>query len=305
MKIGKAIRELDYRPNFVARSLVKKSSNIVGFIIRDITNSYYSEMIKGVEEFIKKNNLKYSLLLSNISKISENIEPYVEPLLSNKVAGILSTSENLDKEYMHYLKKIDIPIVFIDSYKKEAAFDFSYVTIDDFKGAFKITDFLISKGHRDICFICTTISSSFKEERVNGFKAAFKKNGIKCYKKNFLFLDDYGINEGYKAAQIIFKKNHKPTAILCINDETAYGVMNYCHKNNILIPENVSIAGFDDTKYSSLNFINLTTVNDPVKEIGHISASILFDKIFNKNKIEVRKIIEPEIIIRNSIKSIS
>ena len=104
-KIEKAIKKLDYRPDFAARSLVKKSSNFIGLVIRDITNAYYGEMIKGVEEYIYQNSIKYSLLLSNISNMTDSIGPYIEPLLSHKVAGILSTSENIDKEYINYLRK--------------------------------------------------------------------------------------------------------------------------------------------------------------------------------------------------------
>ena len=115
-------------------------------IIRDITNAYYGEMIKGVEEYIKLNNLKYFLLLSNVSNLSDSIDPYFETLLSHKVAGILSTSENISSQYMAYLKETGLPIVFIDCYKNDKEFDFSYVTVDDYKGAYKITENLVKKG---------------------------------------------------------------------------------------------------------------------------------------------------------------
>jgi len=261
-------------------------------------------MIRGVEEYIKMNNLKHSLLLSDISNINESINPYIETFLSNRVAGILSTSENIDKEYMNYLREINIPIVFLDCYRKKKEFTFSYVTINDYKGAYDITEYLIKNGHKKINFISSDIDSSFTWDRNKGFKAAMKKNNITINEDNILFCRNIGITDGFKSAEIILSSKNKPTAIICINDEVAYGVIDYCYKNKIRIPDDISITGFDDNSYSSLSFIDLTTVRDPVKEIGQIGAAILFDKIITKNGEQIIKIVEPEIMVRNSVKSL-
>jgi len=131
-----------------------------------------------------------------------------------------------------------------------------------------------------------------------------KKNNITINEDNILFCRNIGITDGFKSAEIILSSKNKPTAIICINDEVAYGVIDYCYKNKIRIPDDISITGFDDNSYSSLSFIDLTTVRDPVKEIGQIGAAILFDKIITKNGEQIIKIVEPEIMVRNSVKSL-
>jgi len=258
----------------------------------------------GVEEQIKCDDQKFFLLISNISDINDNIDPHVEALLSHKVAGILSTSENISKNYMALLKELGIPTVFVDCYKKDKDFNFSYVTVDDFKGAYKITEYLIKNGHKNIGFINSSAQFSFTKDRLKGFKTAMRDNNLAINEENVLFFKGIGINEGLQAADILFNRNIAPTAIICINDEVAYGVLDFCYNHNIKVPEDVSVTGFDDNIYSSLSFVGLTTVKDPIREVGRIATDVLLKKIIRKNGSRIVKIIEPEVVIRDTIKAI-
>ena len=118
------------------------------------------------------------------------------------------------------------------------------------------------------------------------------------------FCPNENAKDGYEAAKKLLSIENKPTAIFCFNDYSAYGVINYCFENKIKIPEDISVAGFDDIEFSSLGFVGLTTIRQPVEEIAEKAIKILIDKIEGNSKTEVITKLEPKLIIRNSTKKL-
>lgn len=305
-KIEKAIKKLNYKPDMMARGLVYRKSNCIGLIIRDISNPYYGAMIHGIENCMAESKVsrKYTLILSNTRNYWDSIEEYIDSLLMGRVEGIISTSENISSKYLKYLKKINIPVVFIGCYKEDKEFDFSYITIDDFKTGFDLTEYLINKGHEKIVHITSNMKASFADNRRKGYLSALRKNKININSEDIIFIKTPSIESGYLKAEEIFKRKDLPTAVFCVNDAVAYGFLNYCSISNIKVPDDISVVGVDDNIYSSLNYVNLTTIRDPIEDIGRMATEILLEKIIRKNQVKVIKIIKPEIIIRNSVKEI-
>jgi len=280
--------------------MVIKKTNCIGLLIRDITNPYYAGIIRGMEEYISGGDFNYSLILSDMIEPDKISNSYIDNFLERRVDGIATTTDNLSLDYLKLLRNINVPIIFINRYIENPTIRINYVTIDNFKGAYMITEHLIKLGHTNIAHISSDIKYTVVANRFAGYKTAMSDNGIELKDENIILKSDLTAKSGYEiAAQLLTRKN-PPSAIFCINDYTAYGVIDYCLKNNIKVPQDVSIAGFDDVSFSSLDFISLTTVRQPIKDIGRMAAEILLDKIKFGGIDRVHKIVDPELVIRKS-----
>ena len=266
-KIKKAIEKLNYRPSAIARSLVSKKTNKIGVIVWDITNPYQTEIIRGIEEYKTLHNLHYDILLIDMTNKEDMVDKYINALLENRVVGIATTSDKISAYCIKFLKKIKLPTMFIGRCVHFPGIDVDFVMVDNLKGAYNITKYLLNLGHRKISHLTGPPDTSVTYNRLKGYEKALKEFGIKDIKENIIDLGNFTFESGIDAAKKIFSSKVWPTAIFCANDFSAFGVMDYCYKHGIKIPEDVSIAGFDDVNFSSLSFVNLTTVKQPIKKI--------------------------------------
>ena len=303
-RIQKAIEKLNYRPNAIARSLVSRKTNKIGVIVLDITNPYQTEIIRGIEECKILHNLDYNIILIDMNNKEELGDKYINTLLENRVAGIATTSDKISPECVRFLKKIKLPTMFIGRHIEVPDIVIDYVIVNNLKGAYDMTKYLLELGHRKIAYLTGPLDTNVTYDRLHGYKKALKKFGIKNIMENVINSSDFTFESGYNAAKEIFSSKDWPTAIFCANDFSAFGVMDYCYKHNIKIPGDVSIAGFDDVNFSSLSFVNLTTVKQPIKKMAKIAAEALFEKIKTKDSMPVQIIIKPEIMIRKSTRAI-
>lgn len=230
---------------------------------------------------------------------------YIEELLENKVEGIVTTSDYISEKYIRYLNKINLPIVFIGRFVDIKDIKIDYVTVDNLKGAYKMTKYLTKLGHRKIIYLTGPVNSSVSKLRVMGYKKALEDSHIANLKENIVFAKDFTYEFGLEAAKEIFKARNKPTAIFCANDYSAFGVIDYCYGNNIKIPEDVSIAGFDDIQFSSFDFVGLTTVKQPLKKMVMLAAEILFKKIKKTEEKYFNIVLDLEIVVRKTTRALS
>ncbi len=303
-KIQKAIEELNYRPSAIARSLVSKKTKNIGVIVLDITNPYQTEIIKGIEEYKTMHNLDYNILLIDMSTKEGLGDKYFDVLLENRVAGIATTSDKISPKYVKFLTKINTPTIFIGRLVDVPDIEIDYVTLDNKKGAKDMTNYLLKMGHRKIFYFTGPLDTNVTTERLKGYEEAISEFEGKKIKPWISDSGDFTCEAGYKIAEKVFSINERPSAIFCANDYSAFGVIDYCYKHNIKIPEDISIAGFDDVAFSSLGFISLTTVRQPIKKIGIISAESLFKKIKDNTIEPIQIVVEPEIVIRRSTRAV-
>jgi len=163
-----------------------------------------------------------------------------------------------------------------------------------------MTNYLLDLGHRKITFLTPRMDSSVISLRIKGYIDAIKDFNAGDVLEDIFYGDDFTFGSGFKAAEKIFSRADKPTAIFCINDYSAYGVIDYCISKGVGIPEKVSIAGYDDIQFSSLGLINLTTIRQPIEEIGRLAAEALFKKLETGDKKRIKIVLDPELVIRNS-----
>jgi len=306
-KIKKAIKELDYKPNLIARSLKNKSSNTIGLIFPDIENEFFISLIKKAEETAFKNG--YNIILCNTNDSQEEEELYLEILKGKLIDGyILITSFKVKK----YLEKIigNLKVVFLDrslKFKNEV-----FIKLNNIEGAFKATDYLLSQGHRKIGFLSHIsgmgITEKNKEvmpshERYLGYKKALDSYNINIDKSLIRYCESNKIS-GYEKSKELFTQKNKPTAILTSNNKITFGVLKALKELRLEIPDQVSVIGFDEL--SASEFLNppLTTIAQPAYEFGRIGIELLIKKIKNQEIENKTIILEPELIIRESVKKL-
>ncbi|MES0342110.1 MAG: LacI family DNA-binding transcriptional regulator [Candidatus Humimicrobiaceae bacterium] len=303
-KIQKAIDELNYRPSAIARSLVTKKSKNIGIIVLDITNPYQTETIRGIEEYKTIHNLDYNILLIDMATKEGSGDKYIDVLLENRVAGIATTSDKISPQYVRFLNKISIPTIFIGRVVDVPEIEIDFVTVDNEKGAYGMTNYLLGLGHRKIFYFTGPLDTNVTSQRLKGYKKALREFEGGRLKPEVIDSGDFTYEAGYKTAEQIFSSTNRPSAIFCANDYSAFGVIDYCYKHGVKIPDDVSVAGFDDVAFSSFGFISLTTVRQPIKKLGILAAESLFKKIIDGTEEPIQIVLKPEIVIRRSTKTL-
>ena len=303
-KIQKAIEELHYRPSAIARSMVLKKTNKIGVIVLDIRNPYQTETIRSIEEYRTIHNLNYNIILIDMGTKEDSGDKYIDELIENRVAGIATTSDKISSECVKFLKKIKIPTIFIGRVVDIPDLELDYVTVDNMKGAYDMTIYLLELGHRKIFYFTGPLDTNVTSARLKGYEKALKEFSGGKLKPWVIKSGDFTYEAGYKTAENIFSFGNRPSAIFCANDYSAFGMIDYCYKHKIKIPEDISIAGFDDIAFSSFGFISLTTVRQPIKKQGIIAAESLFKKIENNSIEPIQIVLKPEIVVRRSTRAI-
>ncbi|MBX4267812.1 LacI family DNA-binding transcriptional regulator [Clostridium estertheticum] len=290
--ILKTCEEKGYIPNSAARSLILNKTNMIGLLIPDITNQYYAYVSKGVSSYLEK--IGYGLVLCNSDRNKDNENRYIDFLAQKRVDGIiLIPVKPKASDYKNIVA--NVPLVMADNYVKDL--EVSYVGNDNYVGARKIVSHMLRQGYRKIGVILGDESSTASNERLKGYKDILTENNIEI-SNDILLNSSANFEDGFKLAQILIKK--KVDAIFTINDSVAMGVMKYAHMNNILIPKDIGIAGYDDIEQASMLTVPLTTVHQKKFELGQIAAKILIEEINNHNTLKQTIILQPELVIRKS-----
>jgi len=302
-RVEKAIKELNYIPNDWARSFRSKKSRLVGLIVRDITNPYYSNFVRVLENTMRDYNL--SLLFYDSREKYEFEKQAIELLLRKRVAGmiIVPYKERITSSYIEELKSRNIPFVLLG---KLLSTKTDCITFRDVEGAYIATKYLIELGHRDILHIRGPEDVIATELREKGFKEALRENGIKLEK--YSILEGGTLREhGYRAVkEFLVSKNPLPSAIFTFNDLVAIGAMRALREKKLRIPEDVSIVGFDDIEDASYTYPPLTTIRQPAEEMAKAAVSLLLEQIEGKRKMGEYKEVSfsPVLIKRESCRRV-
>lgn len=296
-KVLKAIEELDYRPNRVARALSRSSSNTVGMLVPSVDNPFFPQVVKSVEDVFFEN--RFVTLIGNTEGKTERALYYIRSMLSGWAEGLIITLtwEMTQPEVLDNLRRAKVPVVGLAGARVIP--DFDAIVPDDPKGAFDAVNYLVSLGHRHIGFIGVQDSRS-TSLRLQGYCNALQKAGIPIQDELIILGRTYEKADGYILAKALLRRVPRPTALFCYNDVMALGALSALHEENISIPEEMSILGFDDTAGSYCH-PQLTSVALPKTEMGFLAASLLLDRIKGKRDTPPEMItVKPRLIIRDS-----
>lgn len=300
MKILAVIEELDYRPNSLAQSLKNKTTKVIGIIISDISNPFWSEALKGVQE--EANRHGYSLMVSS-SYEDTNIEKDNIMMLKNRqVDGLIVNTTGTNEELFRSLIDEEFPFVLLDRISGEMKAD--SVTVNNVFGAKQAVQSLINYGHQRIGIVLNPLrNKSPRVERLEGYKLAHIENGL-AVDESLIKICDPSSGGGIAATEELLAMPDPPTAIFTTNEKLTLEVLNGIRKVGLSIPDEVSLFGYDDFPWMPFLDPPLSTVSQPAYEMGIKAAMLLIDKLKGESqKGPLIYQLEPEIIIRASCSS--
>ncbi|SDC35818.1 LacI family DNA-binding transcriptional regulator [Halanaerobium congolense] len=295
-KILKIIDEMNYNPNSVARGLVMQKTHTIGLIIPDISNPFFPQIVRAVED--KAQELGYSVILFNTDNHLERERKAVELFKSKQLDGLIVSLSLGNEEILKDLKATNYPVVQID----RSVLDHHYplISIDNKKSAYQMVEYMIKKGYKKIAHISGDLNTTTARDRLEGYKKALKKHGIPI-KDEYIIEGEYTQNSAYQAMQSLLNLKNRPKAIFAANDLSAAGVYKALFEADLKIPEDIAVAGHDDINLASLLKPELTTMRQPKYEMGERAVTILL-KMINKQDFEIKdQILTTDLIIRESV----
>ncbi|PLR68574.1 MULTISPECIES: catabolite control protein A [Bacillaceae] len=298
-KVSEAIDRLGYRPNAVARGLASKKTTTVGVIIPDISSTFYAELARGIEDIATM--YKYNIILSNSDQNRDKELHLLNTMLGKQVDGIVFMGGNITDEHVEEFKRSPVPIVLA------ASIDLNEVTpsvnINYEQATFDAVSMLIEKGHKRIGYVTGPMEEPInKEKKMSGYRRALTEAGLSI-DEDLITEGDYTYDSGLEAFEKISELSNKPTAIFAGTDEMALGVVHAAQDNGYVIPNDIEIIGFDNTKLATMVRPQLTTVVQPTYDIGAVAMRLL-TKLMNKEEVENHIVELPHRIeVRQSTKS--
>lgn len=298
-KVLRAIEELRYHPNAVARGLINKRTQTIGVLFPNVSNMYSSAILDGIED--TAHNLDHSVIVCNTDSNGIRTKKYLQVLKEKQVDGLIFTSEVLKEEYYDLLSEINIPIVLVSTLSYQ--YSLPYVKVDDRHAAYTGTEYLIKHGHRKIAMISGTEGDPIAgTPRVEGFIQALNDNGLDGGIAPIIYGDGFGFKAGEDGLPKIFEQQPDTTAVFAASDDMAVGALASAYKMGKKVPDDLSVIGFDNTMIGEMSIPPLTTVAQPLFNMGKTASEMLFSMIESGQTTVESRIMPHEIIERQSVK---
>ncbi|MBC7231972.1 MAG: LacI family DNA-binding transcriptional regulator [Chloroflexi bacterium] len=295
-RVLKAMEDLHYHPNTLARSLRQGISHTIGLIVPDNANPFFADVARVVETHGFKAG--YSTILCNSDGQLEKELTYVNVLLAKKVDGVIFIAANSQSEHIALLTEQKIPVVIADRHMPDVEVD--VVLVDNYRGGYLATEYLISLGHHRIGCITGPSDTTPGADRVRGYKDALTFAGLPI-DKNLIVRGDFRYAGGASGAQKLLDLKEPPTAIFACNDAMAMAAMAVIRERGLAIPDDISIVGFDDIPQASFTSPPLTTVAQPIQDIGRIATDLLIERMSGSTSRPYQRIIlDVKLVIRGS-----
>lgn len=293
-------KDLNYRPDFIARSLVVRRTKTLGLVITTIANPFYNELAQGIETTAR--GLGYNIILCSTHSDLSTENQHIEMLRSKGVDGIIFSSAHMGDPNILVLAEEAFPIVMVNrrTYHPVVKEKVDYVGIDNILGGYLAVEHLIKLDHKRIGVIGGSSESSVGFERLEGGKKALEAYGLKPMTDYFLD-GDFLKESGYRGGKQFLKMEEPPTAIFATNDYMALGAYQAIVEEGKKVPEEMAIVGFNDIEFTAMKGIELTTIGQKKYEMGALAVKALIERIEGKRSESSQEIIlQPELIIRKT-----
>jgi LacI family transcriptional regulator, galactose operon repressor len=292
--VREAIDRLGYRPSPIARALVSGQSRLVTLLVSDITNPFYPQLAKSVEQEAKQAG--YAVVICNTEDRTAETRRYVERLLRQGLEGVIHASVARDEQVLLSLMADDRRVVFTNRRPAQSAV--SYVVSDNEGGAVELTRHLLSLGHRRIGFITGPRWARNAMERLKGFRHAMKEV---ANAQSFVAEGTFSVESGRLAVLEWMKAPDVPTAMIAVNDSVALGALGALADGRLRVPEDVALAGFDGTQLSASPLLSLTTVDQHIENLGRRSVQILLRQLASVGEFDpVHEVLPTQLLLRGS-----
>jgi len=290
-------KEMGYQRNARARALVMNKSEMIGFILPDIENPFFSSLIRGAEEIALKRG--FNLVICNTNWNTELESKHLNLVIERKIDGILLVSCNESNPTLEKVLSLKLPLVFVSSPYPEA--DANFVGTDSEHGGYLAAKHLLDLGHRKFVVIGGRFNSEAIIQRFKGYKRALSEYNIPLKKSN-IYSGDFSVDSGYNNIKKILTDKHDFTAVLAFDDLLAIGVMNGLKESGLRIPYDISVIGFDNIEAASFKGIDLTTISMDKSGMGKLAVNILLDDLDCKYELcdKQKIVLDQELVIRKS-----
>ncbi|NWG75962.1 MAG: LacI family DNA-binding transcriptional regulator [Rubrivivax sp.] len=288
-----AARQLGYRPNAIARSLIQRSTRMIGLVLVRFMNPFYARLL---QEFTARlQALGYWTLLLNVAH-GDELEKTLPTALQYQVDGLIVTSATLSSRLADECAHYGTPVVLFNRYSLDS--NVNAVCCDSVRGARLVADALIDAGHQRFAYIAGEAGSSTNQDRERGFTARLRERG------HALALSeqgDYSYESGIVAARRLLDRSDRPDAIFCANDLMAMAALDVARcELGLRVPEELSVVGFDDIQQASWPKYDLTTVRQPVERMVEATIELLLNAIENPDGERILRMIPPTLAVRGS-----
>jgi LacI family transcriptional regulator len=300
-KILAIVRELNYQPNFIARSLVMKRTKTLGLVITTISNPFYIELAQGIEATAR--GLGYNIILCSTHGDLSVEKQHIDMLRSKGVDGIIFTSAHLGDPNIVVLAEESFPIVLVNrrTYHSLVREKVDYIGVNNILGGFLAVEHLIRLGHRQIGIIGGSAGSSVALERLEGGKKALQAYNLE-QRNEYFWEGDFLKESGYRGGKRFLQMIEPPSAVFAANDYMALGTYQAIAEEGLRIPEDIALVGFNDIEFTGMKGIDLTTIGQKKFEMGALAVKTLVEKIEGGENKSCTKdvLLKPELIIRRT-----
>ncbi len=272
-RVRQAALELGYFPSAAARSLKTNRTQVIGVIVSSIADPFFSEILYGIEECAQEAG--YSLLIGASQHNPVKEHRVVQAMLEQRTDGLIVCSSSFNSERVNRLLSFGFPVVMVN---QQAAENYNFsIYHNDVDGAQQITRHLIELGHKKIAYLGNANSGKTTLDRLKGFQSEMEANGLSVPAEYIYHVAGGEPELGFSAMPYFMDLQDGPTALICYNDLLAIGVLRFCAEQDIQIPKNFSVVGFDNISYSAFTIPSLTTFDQPKRALGNQAARLLLD----------------------------
>jgi LacI family transcriptional regulator, repressor for deo operon, udp, cdd, tsx, nupC, and nupG len=297
-RVLEAIAKTGYVPNPAARTLRSQKTYMVLVVLPDLSNTFFSKILRGIEETLFEAG--YGMIISDLDGSPEKEAHFAAFTAAGRVDGAILLNGHLfgqSREGEGQPARIKIPLVAVCEAIPGA--DIPQIEIDNRAAAYGMTQHLASLGHRSIAYVSGPASNILERERFQGFKDGLETAGLP-FDPALVLPGDYTIEAGVRAGQDLVARPTRPTAVFCTSDEMAIGLMRTLFSAGLRVPEDISVAGFDDIEFAAVAEPPLTTIHQPRRELGQAAASALIELLQGRPSPK-RIRLETELVIRDSV----
>lgn len=299
-KVEAAMSELGYRPNSIAQSLASNCSNSVGILVSELHGPFFGQMMAGIEAELRAAG-KHVIITTGHSEEDKEMDG-IDFLISRNCDALIVHTEALSDEYLLKLTQGKTPIYFMS--RLITGLENNCIHLNNELGGYLAAKAVIDQGHSKIAYIAGPQFKPDSQDRLAGHKRALAENNLP-FNNDLYFVGDFKETGGKEGLEKFLNEQLSFTALVCANDEMASGAMTYAREHNFALPEDLSIIGFDNIIFSQHIYPKLTTIDNPVNEMGHMAAKLVLKNVYNQKNLTINHSFDPALISRDSIANIT
>ncbi|NNE04526.1 MAG: LacI family DNA-binding transcriptional regulator [Xanthomonadales bacterium] len=294
-KVLAAMQQLDYRPNTIAQSLASNRSNCVGVLVSELHGPIFGTMVSSIEEELTRAG-KFTIFTAGHSDAATERKG-IEFLAGRKCDALILHVEALHNEFFAERQNRLLPFVLLNRFAP--GLEENCISLNNELGGYQATRMLLDIGHHQIAYISGPLEWSDAKARLSGHQRALAEARIE-FEDDLLVEGDYHESGGVRAMQRLLELGRPITAVVCANDEMAAGAMEVIRNSGRSIPEDISVVGFDNVRWSKFLYPKLTTVEYPVAEMSRMAAKWVLKNVYREPQVDLQYVFHPRLICRAS-----